>query len=506
MKKTYSIRDLILLMLSKIWLIVIFTFVFGLGTFCVLKFLIHPRYESFTTMYVKNNSVDTEKENNVDLNDLNASKSLASTYITVLKSNAVMKQVSARLTEMYSMEDLEDVFEITDGKPSVKSVKKCFSMKSVDDTEVIEITANTTNRKMSADMCKIVAEIAPDFLIRVVGAGSVEIIDTAEPEKKPVSPNVPVGSLIGIVVGFVIAVWAIIIYDVFDDTIKETEELSKRYKKAVLGEIQTVETEKTSKKKDNGKNGVHKQERVLLFNKGIPFNVAESYKSIRSNIMFTLGTTDSKVIAVSSPNPSEGKSTTAANIAIALAQTDNSVLLIDADLRKPVQHRIFKTRNIDGLSTLIIQKSTMEEAVKAKIFNGLDLLTAGPIPPNPSELLASERCKAILDELIKKYDYVIIDTPPVNVVSDALVIKSSISGILLVLKYAFTTNADVSECMKQIELSGVNMLGFVLNEIDSSRMSPYSRYKYYGKKGYGYKYGYGYGHRQAAEEKEENND
>ena len=236
MKRTYSIRNLITLVLNKLWLIGIFTFVFGLGSFLVVRFLVHPRYESYITMYVKNNSVKEETEKDVDLNDLNASKSLAGTYITVLKTQAVMKQVSERLTTLYDVDDMALLFEIVDGKPSVPSVKRCFSMTALDGTEVIEITANTKNPDVSADMCNIMAEIAPEFLIRVVGAGSVEIIDTASPEKKPVSPNVPMVSLIGAVVGFVIALWIIIIVDVFDDTVKESEELSKRYKKAILGE------------------------------------------------------------------------------------------------------------------------------------------------------------------------------------------------------------------------------------------------------------------------------
>ena len=495
MKNIYSIRNLIALMMRKIWLIIILTVVFGVGSFLISKFMINPRYESFTTMYVKNNAVSTENDVNVDLNDLNASKSLASTYITVLKSNAVMKQVGVKLTELYDMDDLALLFNIKNNEITVSSIKNSFTMGCVDQTEVIKIKANTLNPEVSADMCNIIAEIAPEFLIRVVGAGSVEIIDYASPDKEPVSPNVPLVSVIGIIFGFSIAVFVILLTDFFDDTVKETEELTKRYNKAILGEVQTIETDKTKNKKKKG-TGIEK--RSLLSDEGIPFNVAESYKSIRSNIMFTLGTTDKKVIAVSSPNPSEGKSTTAANIAIALAQTDNSVLLIDADLRKPVQHKIFKKRNNDGLSTLIIKKTTPDKAIKSNVVNGLDLLTSGPMPPNPSELLASERFKELFEKLAEKYDYVVIDTPPVNVVSDALVIKDLISGILMVLKYSFTTYEDLASCMKQIELAKANTLGFVLNEVDYSRGSSNYRYKYYSYANGGY--GYGYGRRYSSDD------
>lgn len=455
MKRTYSVYNLVLLLLNKIWFIAVFTLVFGLGAFFVFQYLVEPRYESSVTMYVKNHSVT---EANIDLDDLNVSKSLASTYITVLNSDAVMEQVGVKLTSLYDLDDLALMFDIVDGKPSASSVKRCFTMTSVDDTEVIQVKANTLDPRISAAMCNIMAEIAPEFLIRVVGAGSVEVIDTAVPKPKPVFPHVSMLSLMGAMIGFVIAVWLIIITDVLDDTVKDTNVLSQRYHKAILGEVQMISAQKAKTR-----------HRYLLTDNGIPSHFAESYQSIRFNTMFALGTTHNKVIAVSSSNPSEGKSTTAANIAVALAQTDHAVLLIDADLRKPTQHKLFRTGNADGLSTVIIRKSTIKEAVKANVINGLDLLTSGPIPPNPSELLSSGYFQELLGELAETYEYVVIDTPPVNVVSDALVMKDSVSGMLLVLKYASTTYEDISGCMKQLELAKMNMLGFVLNGIDEHK-------------------------------------
>ena len=502
MKNTYTIRNLIALLMSKIWLIIIVTVLFGAGSFFVSKFVMSPRYEAYTTMYVKNSNILAPASGNnsadVDLNDLNTAKSLASTYITVLKSNAVMNQVGIKLTDKYEISNLAQLFEIKDGILSVKSVKECFSMTAVDETEVIKITANTLNPEISADMCNIMAEIAPDFLIRVVGAGSVEIIDTAVADNEPVSPNIPLITLIGIIIGFSFSIFIILLVDFFDDTVKESEELTQKFNKAMLGEVQAVETEKTKSKRKN----MESQTRILVTNEKIPFNVIESYKSIRSNILFTLGTTDKKIIAVSSPNPSDGKSTTAANIAVTLAQTDSRVLLIDADMRKPVQHKIFKISNSEGLSTLIIGKSTVENSVKQTDIETLSLLPSGTMPPNPSELLASEQFKAMLETLSPNYDYIVIDTPPVNVVSDAMGMKDSISGILLVLKYAHTTYEDVYNCMKQIELAQANMLGFVLNGIHYNHGASYYNYKYK----YKYKdYGYGYGRKPEQESSEGTN-
>ena len=494
MKKNYSFRYLISLLLNKIWLIVIFTAVFFAGSFLVSKFFISPRYESFTTMYVKNNASNSEKDANVDLNDLNASKSLASTYITVLNSNAVMKKVGDGLIELYDINDLALIFDVEDNEISISSIQNSFNMTAVDQTEVIKVSATTLNPNVSADMCNIIAEIAPDFLIRIVGAGSVEIIDSAVPEAERIFPNVALVSISGAIIGLGIAVYVIFVIDYFDDTIKETEDLSNRYNKPILGEIQTIDTGKSKNKKSKA---THSLSSTMLTDESIPFNVVENYKSIRSNIMFALGTTDKKVIAVSSANPGEGKSTTTANVAIALAQTGSSVLLIDADMRKPVQHKIFKSSNIDGLSTLIIMRSTEDKAIKSNVIQGLDLLSSGPIPPNPSELLASDRFKTLISEFAKKYDYVVIDTPPVNVVSDAMVMNDSISGIVIVLKYSSTTFESLSSSMKQIELVRSNVLGFVLNEIDYSHRS---RIAYYQPKG---NYAYGYSHRSGSETGEE---
>lgn len=503
MRNSYTIRDLLALLRSKVWFIIIFTAVIGAASFLAAEFIMPPKYESYTTMYVKNqNAVNPETDNNVDINDLNASKSLVSTYIAVLKSNKVMNEVGDRLFDSFEESDLRKFFTVKDGKIDTDQIKACYSMSAVDETEVMKITANTLDPELSAEMCTIIGEIAPEFLIRVVGAGSVEIVDEAVLNYKPVSPNVPLITLIGLIIGFSLSVFVVLLIDFFDDTIKESEQLSKKFNKAILGEIDSLSAEKgRKKKKKTHSNG----DRYLLTEKEIPFSVTESFKSIRSNIVFSLGTSDKKVVAISSPNPSEGKSTTAANIAIAFAQTDSSVLLIDADMRKPVQHKTFKVKNDEGLSTLIISKSSIAKSVKSNVANGLDLLPSGPMPPNPSELLSSDQFKQLLEELSQDYDYVIIDTPPVNVVSDAMVMKDSINGILLVLKYGETTYADVTNCMKQIELANASLFGFIVNEVKHTHGGAYYNYKYkYKYKDYSY--GYGYGHRPQGDSEESNVD
>ena len=365
-------------------------------------------------MYVKNNNsagADVNPNANVDLNDLNTAKSLAATYITVLKSQSVMEQVGERLQEKYTVEELSGYFIVRNKKISLNSLSNSFTMSFVDGTEVIKITANTLNPAVSADLCNIMADIAPSFLIRIVGAGSVEIIDVARPVEKPVFPNIPLTTVIGIIIGFSVSVLIVLLVDYFDDTIKEGEELTDRFNKAMLGEVEELESDIPGSKKKKKKE-TDRQRKVLLTDDNIPFHIVESYKSIRSNNLFSLGTTSKRVIAVSSPNPSEGKSTSASNIAIALAQTGSRVLLIDADLRKPVQHKTFKVSNSEGLSTLIIQRSDFDSSVKKNVATNLDLLPSGPMPPNPSELLVSDQFRSIIEKVSSEYEFVVIDTPP----------------------------------------------------------------------------------------------
>ena len=155
---------------------------------------------------------------------------------------------------------------------------------------------------------------------------------------------------------------------------------------------------------------------------------------------------------------------------------------MDADMRKPVQHRAFGIKNSEGLSKLIINKATFSRC-KETVMDKLDLIPSGPTPPNPSVLLASKQFKDLLERVSESYDYIIIDTPPINVVSDAMVLKESVDGILIVLRHGDTTFDDVDKCMKQIELANANMIGFVVNGVENRRRSG-SRYK-------NYDYGYG---------------
>lgn len=200
-----------------------------------------------------------------------------------------------------------------------------------------------------------------------------------------------------------------------------------------------------------------------------PFQIVEAYKTLRTNLLFTLATAERKSVIISSAEPHAGKSTTAANLAIVMAQTNFKILLIDADMRKPSLDRIFHVGRSDGLSKVISNQSTFEEAVVRQVAPNLDLLPAGPIPPNSQELLCSREMRTLLEEAEKHYHYIFIDAPPLNVVSDALMPMAWCAGMLLVVREGQTGRDDIREAVESVERIDGRVLGTVLTDVKPRR-------------------------------------
>ena len=478
MNESYSIMDIIRLMLNRIWLIIVFALLGAAGGFCVSKFILPLEYSSHITMYVQSYTGITENADNV--NNISNSKQLVNTYMEVLKDDAVMNAVGEQLSQQFDAEMLSQNFKLYENGMIVpSSIRSCLSISSVTDTSAVKINATTKNAEVAAAICNDLTKVAPQYVEDAVGVGSINTIDTAQVYYTPVAPNTPKNTMIGGAAGLMLIMMIIFLIDFFDNTIKDSDALANKYKKAIIGEIQQFGE---SKKKSSDEDGHAK-----LTDKDIPFFIVESYKSIRTNITFSLSTFEKKIFAVSSSNPGDGKSTTSANIAIAMAQSGSKVLLIDADMRKSVQHKIFGIKNKKGLSSAVSKMNTLEDCIQKNVMENLDVLTAGPIPPNPSELLASEQMTAILNELSEKYAVIIIDTPPVNVVTDAMELAKNISGIIMVVRYAVTTDEDLAAAYKKIEFAQMNLLGFIVNSIKHKHHGGYySKYKYNYKKGYGY--------------------
>lgn len=218
--------------------------------------------------------------------------------------------------------------------------------------------------------------------------------------------------------------------------------------------------------------------RKNVLNDATKFTVVEAYKTARTNLMFSVAASERKAIVVTSCSPSEGKSITCVNTALAFAQTGSKVLIIDADLRKPTVHSLLRLSGTNGLSTVLGRFSDLEDSITRDVAPNLDVMIAGTIPPNPAELLGSPLMEEILKLLQDHYDYILIDSPPLLVVSDSLVMRNAIAGYLLVVREGYTTHPDLANALQSIRLAEGKVLGFMKVGCSIKGAGYYKKYDY----------------------------
>lgn len=227
------------------------------------------------------------------------------------------------------------------------------------------------------------------------------------------------------------------------------------------------------------------------------FNIREAYKIGRTNIRFALPEEESSVIIITSSWPMEGKTTNCINLAIAFSQTGAKTLLVDCDLRKPRIGKIFNITSKMGLSNALRNFCKVEDAIHSTQYDQLFVMPSGHIPPNPAELLSSKEMLEMLEALKKEYRYILIDTPPVNLLADAQLLASNASGTVMVARQGVTDHKSMQEALQKLEFSGAKVLGFVLNDASDDGNSYYryhgrrGRYNYYRRQYYGRRHSYG---------------
>ena len=229
-----------------------------------------------------------------------------------------------------------------------------------------------------------------------------------------------------------------------------------------------------------------------LLTKNSPFAMAEAYKTLRTNITFSLPGEGCKRIGLTSALMSEGKSTNAINLAIAFAETNARVLLIDCDMRRPSLAKGLGIPASPGLSNVLVNLAELDQAISRTHHEYLDILPSGDIPPNPTELLGSEKMAQIMDTLSGRYDYIFIDLPPVCMVADALIMSSHLNGMLFIIRQNESDQESVKHAIAQLQFANAKVLGFILHGVETKKKSRYGRKGYY-RYGYGYHYSYGYG-------------
>lgn len=280
---------------------------------------------------------------------------------------------------------------------------------------------------------------------------NIRVVDAAEQPQSPVSPNKRMNLLAAIFSGGLLGIGLAFAFDYMDNRIKTPDEIKTHLGLPYLGLLPLT--------------AAHADGNYTRLDQAAPVNFSEALRVLRTNVLFACATDGGQTVLVTSTGPGEGKSLVTSNLAIALAQTGQRVLLIDADLRKPKIHTVFGLQQEPGLSNILVGNSKASETVKSSL-PGLWLLPSGRIPPNPSELLSSQRFRDFLVSLRTHFDWVIIDSPPVMAVADASVIASLTTGVLFVIGSEMTSRHAARHAVEQVESSHGHFLGAVLNRVD----------------------------------------
>ena len=319
--------------------------------------------------------------------------------------------------------------------------------------------------------------------------GDVRIIDGAKPPRDPIKPKKRVNMILGAIIGLGVGIGLTFLIEAMDGSIRTMEDLEK-IGLSVLGAIPFInEDEALSRARDlkveqqNGRavdTEVKRTAAARMISHFSPKSpISEAYRTFRTNIQYSTFDRELRVLIVTSPGPGEGKSTTIANLAITMAQMGSKVLLIDADLRRPVLHTIFSEDRRVGLTNVLIGRSELKEAVKKTEINNLYFMASGTLPPNPSELLGSKAMKELVGKLKETYDIVLIDSPPVIAVTDSAVLGNIVDGIVLVTRSAQSDREGAKRAYALLKNIGAPVLGAVLNGVHMESMYGSHYYYYY---------------------------
>jgi receptor protein-tyrosine kinase len=425
----------------------------------IVSFLLPPVYEAHVSLYVRLSQPLTSSDPTAAAL---TSDQILRTYASLVTERPLLDSVISQLGLTISSQELAKEIKVT---PVANTTKLDVS---VSDTNPA-IARDVANR-LVADLITQVKQIqqAESQVPNARSGDNLVVVSPAILPDKPVSPNKTLNIAIAFAAGLLLALGIAFLLDYLDQSIKSDEELTERLGLITIGHIPFVPPDKG------------KRAELVAVDSRSPS--AEAYKSLRTSLLFSTLDQELKSVVITSAGPGEGKSRTAANLAVVLAGAGHKTLLIDADFRRPSQHKIFgRIRNV-GLTNLILQDVTEDEAIIAvdQVPN-LWLATSGPTPPNPSELLGSARIRELMARLRGAFTYVIIDTPTVNAVTDAAILASVANGTILVVEQGRTSFSALGHARQLLDRVGARTIGVVMNKLRSSAGS----YSY----GYGYYYG-----------------
>ena len=471
-----------------IWLIL--AVVIGAGAaFGFTKLMISPVYSSRAEFSVENTSAQAGVMNS---GYQQGAALYAANYANEVTGNVFLSEILKAYNEKYGKQ------------MTLQQLSSKVSTSSNETLPVFGVRVSSTDRQEAYDILQMIEEKAPELLLNdsTKTYVNIKLIQYGHLATAPDSPNVMINTAVGGILLFIIVYVICFLRAFLDKTVYDEEMLKLGFGLPVIGQIPSWSN---NKKKENGKKGTAQQFDVnqksehikrdyddRLLGSETPFSVAEAFRTLRTNLTYVaLKDNECPVFAVTSGFAGAGKSLVIANAALSFAKLDKKVLLIDGDMRCPAQHKIFALpKEHLGLSESLagIEENPFENAIVKNVRPGLDVMPCGHVPPNPAELLASQRMEALLKEAKGKYDYIFLDLPPVLETTDASVLTQIVSAYILVVRAGYSQIGAVQQVVDDMAHVQANVAGFVLNDVNVKGVfgyySHYSRYGKYGKYAY----------------------
>ena len=329
--------------------------------------------------------------------------------------------------------------------------------------------SNSTNSQLQAALVlyqQIYANLLSNYeairLARLQSTPEVVQVEEARVPSRPVRPQTTTNVLMGGILGLLLGAGIVFVVEYLDDSIRNGETITRTLELPVLGYVNEI----------NGKTFYENYPPHVIAQPRSP--VTEAFRTIRTNLEFVEIDRPLKTLLVGSPSPDEGKTTVAVNLAIVIAQAGKRVLLIDTDMRRPQIHERLRLPNRFGLSDILREHGTLDESLHHLTTEGIDVITSGALPPNPAEVLSSERMAKLMQEVAQRYDKVILDGPPF-LISDAIVLASRVDGVLLVLRARSTSQTVALEVLEQLDRVKARVVGAVLNRVQDATSDHYYR-------------------------------
>jgi capsular exopolysaccharide synthesis family protein len=305
----------------------------------------------------------------------------------------------------------------------------------------------------------------------------IEVLEQATTPKHPVAPSMPMNLAIGALLGLLSGAAGTFLLDALDTSVKSKEDIAQYTDKPVLAMLPKLDDDVL-----RGVQTIGESPADTIAHTAPKSSFAEGIKTLRTNLTFMAPDDPPELILMTSPGPRQGKTLTSVNTAIAMAQSGDKTLLLDTDIRKPRVHKALNLSNDRGITNYIKDDATVRELLQSTPIDNLSAITSGDIPPNPSEMLHSRQFEQFVEDIRQQFDRIIFDSPPLNVVSDALILSRSVDGVIVIAEFARTEKAALQRSLEQLREIGAPLLGTVLNQVPTSGgYYSYYRYSYYGE-------------------------